>query len=80
MRPLMRTLFPLVLLTIAMTAGATRLAAQCTPQMDISVYSDGDAGGSLVYAYSSTVDNSTLCSCVHSDYQSTALLQLASGA
>jgi hypothetical protein len=77
----MRTSSLFALLTIATLFSATRLSAQCTPQMNISVYSDGDPSpdGLTVYGYSSTEDSSTLCSCYHSDYQTTAVLQLADG-
>jgi hypothetical protein len=57
------------------------LAGQCQPQMIVSVYSDGSvsADGSTVYGYSTTTDTSTLCGCVHSNYQTTAELIPPSG-
>lgn len=58
-----------------------QLSAQCTPQFNISVYSDGASStdGSTIYGYSSTDDNSILCTCVHSNYETTAAVQLADG-
>jgi len=76
----MKTLSLLALLAAAMLSGATRLAA-CTTVMNISVYSDGDVSpdGATVYGWSTTEDNSTLCTCSHSDYQATAELETPGG-
>ncbi len=62
--------------------GSTRLAAQCTMAYNVSIYSNGspNADFSSVYAYSSTVDNSTKCSCTHSSYQTTVNLYGPNGA
>jgi hypothetical protein len=73
--------FPLTLMTTAALAILPQLAAQCTPEFNISAYADGNssADGSTLYGWSSTDDSSTLCSCVHSEYEATATLQLADG-
>lgn len=75
----MKTFSLVAVLTIAALLSGTQLAAQCNPQFNISVYSDGDSStdGSMVYGYSSTDDSSTLCTCVHSNYQTAAYLELA---
>lgn len=77
----MRTIRLLALLAIAALSSATRLAAQCMPQFNISVYSDEDVSpdGLTVYGYSSAEDSSTLCTCVHSGYQTTAYLEAPDG-
>lgn len=80
MRSYMKVL-SLVLATTAALAIVPQLAAQCTPQFNISVFSDGDSNtdNTMIYGYSSTDDSSTLCTCVHSNYQTTAYLELADG-
>lgn len=65
---------------MATLPGAARLSAQCEPLMNLSVYADGDVSddGSTVYGWSSASDHSTLCTCIHSDYETYAILELHS--
>jgi hypothetical protein len=77
----MRQLRPLELMIAALLLSAAHLAAQCEPVFSFSVYDDGSvsADGSTAYGYTSTEDTSTLCSCVHSDYQAYAVLYAPDG-
>ncbi len=75
-------IFPLLaLLTLAALSGIKPLAAQCMPEMLISTYNDGDISqdGATVFAFASTVDDSTLCSCYHYNYATTIVLGLPGG-
>jgi hypothetical protein len=72
----MRNLLLFGLVIAAVLLNAYPLVAQCQMQYNISVYSDGDVSSDLstVFGYSTTVDNSTLCSCDHSNYETTVSL------
>lgn len=69
----MKRLRPLEFMIAALLASAAHLAA-CTPVFSFSVYNDASIidDESTIYGYTSTGDTSTLCSCVHSDYEAFA--------
>lgn len=77
----MRQIRPFAFMVAALLLSAAHLAAQCEPAFSFSVYDDGSvsADGSTVYGYTSTEDTSTLCSCVHSDYEAYAILYAPDG-
>lgn len=66
---------PAILLSVAPLAG------QCQMVYNVSVYNDGSVSQDLstVYGYSNAADNSTLCSCAHSNYQTTATVYAPDG-
>ena len=68
--------------TIAHTLlSATSLWGQCSMVYNVSVYNDGSVSSdySMVYAYSTTSDNSTLCGCGHGQYQTTTTVYTPNG-
>lgn len=77
----MRALSLFAVLTMAALLNVARLSAQCEPVMNLSVYADGDVSddGSTIYGWSSASDDSTLCTCSHSDYETYAVLELPDG-
>jgi hypothetical protein len=72
----MRRLGLLGLMIAVLLLGTAPMAAQCTPQFNISVYDDASASAdkSTVYGYTSIEDNSIVCTCTHSGYTTVATL------
>jgi len=68
--------------TSALLLSALPLGAQCQMQFNLSLYNDTSVSAdfSTVYDTFNGVDNSTPCSCSHSNYQATAQIYSPSGA
>ena len=66
---------------LAMLLSAVSLAAQCQMVYRVSVYTDGSVSSDLstVYGYTNAVDNSTLCSYSHYNYQMVATIYAPDG-
>ncbi len=81
MRSILKTISFFALLAAGMTVSATPLAAQCNPFISVDIYNDEwfDAGGIDAFMWSDFEDNSTLCACTDSLYQSVSWMELPNG-
>ena len=77
----MNRIFPLASLCALALLNVSPAAGQCTMQFNVSVYSDAyvSADDTMVYGISNNIDNSSLCSCSHYDYQTAAHLYAPNG-